>query len=91
MHTLQIHRLFLRWALLLALALAFAQIAAWPQPAQAQSKRVALVIGNAAYAEGALRNPVNDARLMESSLKQLGFAVERVDNANFQRMQRAVR
>jgi tripartite-type tricarboxylate transporter receptor subunit TctC len=59
--------------------------------ANAQTRRVALVIGNAAYAEGALRNPVNDARLMEATLKELGFSVEKVENANFQRLQRSVR
>jgi formylglycine-generating enzyme required for sulfatase activity len=41
----------------------------------AQEKRIALVIGNAAYTQGALRNPVNDANLMETTLKQLGFTV----------------
>ena len=43
--------------------------------AQAQaSRRVALVIGNAAYAHApALRNPVNDARAMAGLLKQAGF------------------
>ncbi len=66
---------------------AFAQ----PLPTQAGSgKRVALVIGNSAYSEGPLKNPVNDARLMERTLRELGFVVVRLENANFQRMQRAV-
>ena len=38
--------------------------------------RVALVIGNAAYANvGSLTNPVNDAREMSSALRELGFKV----------------
>jgi uncharacterized caspase-like protein len=40
-------------------------------------KRVALVIGNAAYQhEKPLANPVNDAQLMAQTLKQQGFSVE---------------
>ncbi len=38
-------------------------------------KRVALVIGNAAYKSGPLVNPVNDARAMASRLRTLGFDV----------------
>ena len=37
--------------------------------------RVALVIGNAAYKESPLKNPVNDARDMGAKLKELGFSV----------------
>jgi len=37
--------------------------------------RVALVIGNAAYTQGALVNPVNDARAMARRLRSLGFDV----------------
>lgn len=39
----------------------------------AGEKRVALVIGNAAYRQGPLANPVNDARAMATQLRQLGF------------------
>lgn len=38
-------------------------------------KRVALVIGNAAYRQGALTNPVNDARAISRKLRSLGFEV----------------
>ncbi|MFO1183521.1 MAG: caspase family protein [Bauldia sp.] len=60
----------LKVAVLLGLlALAFAV------PAAAQ-KRVALVIGNSAYTSvGALPNPVNDARLIKTSLESAGFTV----------------
>ena len=40
-----------------------------------QEKRLALVIGNANYDKGALNNPVNDALLMEKTLKYLDFDV----------------
>ncbi len=45
-------------------------------PAQTQAapeKRIALVIGNGNYEASPLRNPVNDATDMATSLKKLGF------------------
>jgi hypothetical protein len=43
-------------------------------------KRIALVIGNANYLGEPLRNPVNDARLLRTTLTSLGFEViERTD------------
>lgn len=41
----------------------------------AQEKRLALVIGNANYDKGTLKNPVNDAFLMKETLMNLGFDV----------------
>src|SRR6266487_3790126 len=41
----------------------------------ANERRVALVIGNSAYTNSPLRNPVNDARAMARTLKGLGFDV----------------
>ncbi len=41
----------------------------------APEKRIALVIGNSAYAQGPLRNPVNDARAIATRLRTLGFEV----------------
>ena len=52
--------------------------------------RVALVIGNADYKEAPLRNPVNDARAMAASLKDLGFDVISVENAGKAAMERAI-
>ena len=46
----------------------------------AGEQRVALVIGNAAYKESPLRNPVNDARAMADRLQRLGFTVIRREN-----------
>ncbi len=45
-------------------------------PAPAFAQRIALVIGNAAYADRPLRNPVNDAQLMQATLRELGFQVQ---------------
>ena len=39
----------------------------------AADRRIALVIGNAGYAQGALKNPVNDARDIRDRLESLGF------------------
>ena len=38
-------------------------------------KRVALIIGNSTYTKAPLKNPVNDARAMQTKLKGLGFEV----------------
>ena len=42
---------------------------------QSNGKRFALVIGNKSYPRGALDNPGNDAFVMDSVLRQLGFNV----------------
>ncbi|MFZ1107789.1 MAG: caspase family protein [Rhodomicrobium sp.] len=53
-----------------------ASIAAGVAPAHAAGKRVALVIGNGAYAYATpLANPKNDAEDMAAALKGLGFTV----------------
>jgi hypothetical protein len=48
--------------------------------AEPHEKRVALVIGNAAYDTGPLRNPVNDAQAVTAALRELGFEVTTVEN-----------
>lgn len=58
--------------------------------AQAAPQRVALVIGNGAYAEGALKNPINDARAMAATLRELDFEVSVLENGDRAAMQRAV-
>ena len=40
-----------------------------------EEKRLALVIGNANYNKGELKNPVNDALLIAETLKKLEFDV----------------
>lgn len=55
-------------------------------------KRIALVFGNAEYGEkSSLKNPVNDANLMEATLKELGFDVIKRTNAGLNVMRDAVR
>lgn len=54
-------------------------------------KRLALVIGNAAYQSGGnLPNPVNDARRIDDTLQRLGFEVMRYENVSQQDMKRAI-
>ena len=44
-------------------------------PSPASGQRVALVIGNSAYSEAPLRNPVNDATDVAAALREIGFHV----------------
>ena len=46
-----------------------------PAAAQQQEKRVALVIGNGAYAKGPLATTANDAGLVAQTLQAAGFDV----------------
>ena len=48
---------------------------------EAQQK-VAFVVGNNDYKETPLKNAVNDANLMEATLRRLGFTVQKVLNAS---------
>ena len=58
----------------------------------AASSRVALVIGNAAYEHVQnLRNPLNDAEDIGAALDRIGFAVTRIDNADYREMRRGLR
>jgi Caspase domain len=78
--------------------LAFAVFAAlflgWTALAHGQAAReearIALVIGNATYRESPLRNPVNDARAMAKTLRELGFTVLAHENATKRTMETAV-
>ncbi len=55
--------------------------------AQTGDKRIALVIGNANYLNGGtLRNPANDADLMETTLKKLNFRVIKCTDADKAKM-----
>ena len=58
-------------------------------PALAQ-KRTALVIGNSAYKEAPLKNPVNDAVDMAGVLRELGFTVICRENATLRQMEEAL-
>ncbi len=52
--------------------------------------RTALVIGNAKYTSAPLRNPVNDARAISSTLQELGFQVTLLEDASQKQMKRAI-
>lgn len=54
-------------------------------------KRVALVIGNSRYESAPLRNPVNDANLVASTLREIGFDVIARTDVNLREMQLAIR
>jgi hypothetical protein len=77
----------LRTLLLLALALG-----APPGAAQApKAERLALVIGNSAYKDAPLPNPVNDAADMAKALEASGFTVLKRQNATLREMHLALR
>ncbi|MCB1647413.1 MAG: caspase family protein, partial [Pseudomonadales bacterium] len=53
-------------------------------------ERVALVIGNAAYRDLPLANPVNDASAMSDRLQELGFEVVTLTDASLTEMQQGL-
>jgi uncharacterized caspase-like protein len=60
-----------------------------PVLTQVQHRR-ALVIGNAAYLNGPLLHPVNDATAMAVTLRSVGYEVTSLHDANKPRMEQAV-
>jgi len=61
-------------------------------PAAAHEQRVALIIGNSNYsAEARLKNPVNDASDIANALRQLGFQVTLISDADQRQMRSAIR
>jgi uncharacterized caspase-like protein len=58
--------------------------------ADAEERRIALVIGNGDYAAGRLANAVLDARSMAETLRGLGFEVLAHENAGYRDMRRAL-
>jgi caspase domain-containing protein len=61
------------------------------EPVIVKSRRSALVIGNAAYKESPLSNPVNDAKDISQLLSELGFEVIYKQNASRAEMKSAIR
>ncbi|MGR9052380.1 MAG: caspase family protein [Gammaproteobacteria bacterium] len=61
-----------------------------PQQALAE-KRIALVIGNSAYRDSPLTNPVNDAKDMSEALKEDGFEVSTFTDIDRKQMRDAIR
>ena len=76
----------MRRLFLLLLTLVFLQ--STPAQAATPGKRIALVIGNAAYPQPLL-NPVNDARAMAERLRRLGFEVLLRTDINSAQLQKA--
>jgi hypothetical protein len=60
-------------------------------PFSLDERRIALVIGNGAYRNAPLANPVNDARSMAESLRRFGFSVTKLENASRDQMATALR
>jgi len=56
-----------------------------------QDRRIALIIGNSAYRQSPLTNPVNDAQAMAATLGSLGFTVTKLENASKGQMSDAIR
>lgn len=54
-------------------------------------RRAALVIGNAAYKDAPLTNPVNDARAMKQALAELGFEIIYGENLTQSQMREMIR
>lgn len=78
--------MFWRWLLILA------AMTLPPSAAEAQERRVALVIGNGAYRQaGALPNATNDAEDVAGVLRGLGFAVTLVRDQEVAAMRQAIR
>ena len=82
-----------RWWLVMA-SVVGVWILAWAPSLSAQAAReeprLALVIGNSAYRESALRNPVNDVRAMAKRFRELGFTVLAHENATKKTMEAAI-
>lgn len=85
----------LRAAWLLGLSWLLATLVSAAEPTRpgppAQPRRLALVIGNAAYAGQALPNPLNDARDMAGVLRKAGFEVILRENLGLREMHLALR
>ena len=74
------------WSLLLVVLAALQTSLVTAAPA-----RIALVIGNADYLNGRLKNPVNDAVLMTRTLESKGFQVTTIKNATKRQMKNGIR
>jgi len=59
--------------------------------ASVSEKRVALIIGNAAYKSNPLKNTLNDARAMENALRECNFEIIRELDADMLTMLQAIR
>ncbi len=74
---------------MILVSLLFALMQAFPAQA-APEQRLALVIGNAVYGFSPLKNPVNDASDIATSLQKLGFTVILKKNVNIKEMEASI-
>lgn len=87
-------RLLRTWRAWVVVALALSAVclpAAQAQVGAGADKRIALVIGNARYQKFPLANPENDARLVATRLRALGFEVTDQYNLGVVQFRRALR
>jgi uncharacterized caspase-like protein len=77
--------------ILLALFIGLVSSIALPAQAQEQEKRLALVIGNGAYAAGALPTAANDAGLVAQTLQAAGFDVAGARDLDGETLRRSFR
>ncbi|HEY1724586.1 MAG TPA: caspase family protein [Steroidobacteraceae bacterium] len=75
---------------LIATAAWSAQADSGKHPQAPAPRRIALVVGNSRYASSPLTNPENDAALIASTLRQLGFDVSLQTNGTQAQMKRAI-
>ena len=68
-----------------------AALAVGADVAQATEKRIALVVGNARYPALALNNPENDARVVATTLRRLGFEVSEHVNLTIKEFRKVLR
>ena len=76
--------------ILIFLLLACLSLASSAEAQGGGERRIALVIGNAAYKEAPLKNPANDARDIAAALRRLGFEVVEKTNVTQKEMNRAI-
>jgi uncharacterized caspase-like protein len=81
----------LRMIRLLAALLALGPSLALAQGGANVEKRIALVVGNAAYQSGALATPANDAGLIAQTLQAAGFDVAGARDLDQDSLRRALR
>ena len=81
----------LRCLLALGLVLLLAGLSTVHAQSRPPEKRIALVIGNSQYPKAALANPENDARMIASNLRKLGFEVNEQLNLPVLQFRRALR
>lgn len=62
-----------------------------PEASKVYNNRIALVIGNGDYAATSkLRNTLNDAKAMSTTLKNLGFDVTTIENGTYETIKNAI-